>query len=319
MVIGGGPAGLAAAVYAASEGLETLLVERYAPGGQAGQSTKIENYLGFPGGVTGADLAQRALRQAMRFGAEVVRLQEAAGLEVDGVQRAVRLADGTRVVCRTALISCGVAYRRLEAPGLAELTGVGVYYGGAASDAQQAEGREVFIVGGANSAGQAALHFARYARRVTLLVRADSLAKGMAKYLVDRVMATGNIEIRTRTTVVAAAGNGRLRSLVLSDQEAGATEEVAADSLFIFIGAVPHTDWLPEAIARQERGFVLAGPHELTGERWPLQRDPYPLEKSVPGVFVAGDVRARSIKRVASAVGEGSMAVSLVHEYLVDA
>jgi thioredoxin reductase (NADPH) len=322
IVVGGGPAGLAAAVYGASEGLDTLLIERDAPGGQAGQSSRIENYLGFPSGLRGSDLTQRAVRQADRFEAEVVRLCEATGLQVNGTQREVQLADGSTLRCHCALIACGVTYRRLDGPGIEELVGRGVYYGAMARDAAEYDGADVFIVGGANSAGQAALHFAERARKVNLVVRADSLAKGMSSYLVDRIIASDTIEVLTRTTVVGAAGENRLESITLANAEKGTIDSVPADAVFMFIGAIPHTNWLATTLLRDERDFLLTGPDLVADGRrpgqWLVDRDPLPLETNVPGVFVAGDVRRGSTKRVAAAVGEGGMAVQLVHQHLRD-
>ena len=322
IVVGGGPAGLAAAVYGASEGLDTLLLERDAPGGQAGQSSRIENYLGFPSGLRGSDLTQRAVRQAGRFEAEVVRLCEAAALHVDQAAKTVQLADGSMLRCQCVLIACGVTYRRLEAPGIDELVGRGVNYGAMPSDATEYGGADVFIVGGANSAGQAALHFAKHARKVALVVRADSLAKSMSTYLVERVNATENIEVLTRTRVVGASGEARLESLALANAGEGTIETVPADAVFMFIGAIPHTNWLATTLLRDERDFLLTGRDLADGRRpgrWPLDRDPFPLETNIPGILAAGDVRHGSTKRVAAAVGEGGMAVQLVHQHLRDA
>ena len=320
-IVGGGPAGLGAAVSAASEGLETVLIEkRGAAGGQAGQSSKIENYVGFPGGVSGMELARRALEQSLRFRAEIVRLTDAIGLRAKERDRLVTCSGGAELSCKVALIACGVSYRRLEAPGVDELAGRGVFYGAAMGDAREFEGQDVAIVGGANSAGQAALHFAEHARRVTLLVRGPSLERSMSRYLVERVVAHERIEVRTATRVAAAAGGERLESLDLFSQDSGAAT-LRADVLFIFIGAVPHTDWLSGAVERDERGFILTGRDLLDAGRaagWPLDREPLPLETSVPGVFAAGDVRHGSTKRVASAVGEGAMAVQLIHQYLTE-
>jgi thioredoxin reductase (NADPH) len=316
-IVGGGPAGLASAVYAASEGLSTIVVERHAPGGQAGTSAAIENYLGFPKGLSGADLTQRAMAQVQRFGAEMVLARDVVALEQRGPVRAVVL-DGEAVIeARSVIVSTGVSYRRLEADGLDELTGRGIYYGADASDARQVDGDEVYIVGAANSAGQAVLNFARHAKRVVLLVRGASLETSMSRYLLDRIEAHPSIDVRLRTQVTACHGDGHLESIVLREDSAGLEEQVDTDWLFVFIGASPRTDWLGGVVARDARGFILAGP-DVSDAGWPLKRDPYLLETSVPGVFVAGDVRARSIKRVASAVGEGSMAVSLIHQYLVD-
>lgn len=324
VIVGGGPAGLAAAVYGASEGLRTVLIEREAPGGQAGQSSRIENYLGFPNGLSGSELARRALDQARRFGAEVLTVQEVVGLEARGPQRVVQLGGGDELAGHTVLVASGVSYRMLDAPGVAELTGAGVYYGAAMAEADACAEQEVVVVGGANSAGQAAVFLARRAAKVTILVRADSLAKSMSHYLIEQIEGMENIEVRTETVVVAAHGDGQLERLDLAAKDGTPAGAIDASAMFIFIGAAPHTDWLGDRVARDERGFVLAGADvaALDGDaRWPLarERDPHLLESSVPGVFVAGDVRSRSIKRVASAVGEGSMAVQFIHEYLADA
>src|SRR6266516_3042442 len=320
VVIGGGPAGLGAAVYGASEGLRTVLVERTATGGQAGQSSRIENYLGFPDGVSGAQLADRARRQAIKFGAEVLTARDVVGLEVNGSARGVRFADGSRVDAHTVILATGVSYRQLAAPGVAELTGRGVFYGSTLTEAAACAGQEVFIVGGANSAGQAAVYLSRHARSVTLLVRGPSLERSMSYYLIQQIAAIGSISVRTCTDVVAAEGDDHLERLVLRDSSAGTRQTVDAQLLFVFIGAAPLTDWLDGVVARDGKGFVLAGPDlSADGHRprgWVPDRAPYHLETSVPGVFVAGDARAESAKRVASAVGEGAMAVMLVHRYL---
>ena len=320
IVIGGGPAGLGAAVYGASEGLRTVLVERTATGGQAGQSSRIENYLGFPDGVSGAQLTDRARRQAAKFGAEVLTTREAVGLEVNGSARTVRFADGTTIDAHAVILATGVAYRQLTAPGLAELTGAGVFYGSALTEATPCSGHDIYIVGGANSAGQAAVYLSRGAKSVTILVRGPSLQQSMSYYLIQQIGEIPGISVRACTEVSEAHGDGHLEQLTLRDRNTGATELVDAQWLFVFIGAAPLTDWLDGVVQRDERGFVLAGPDLVTaGQRpagWPLDRAPYHLETSVPGVFVAGDVRAESAKRVASAVGEGAMAVMLVHRYL---
>ena len=316
VIVGGGPAGLAAAVYGASEGLKTIMVEREAPGGQAGQSSRIENYLGFPAGLSGSDLARRATDQARRLGAELLTLQDAAALLVEGSGRIVELTGGGSLSASSVLVASGVSYRQLEAPGFPELNGQGIYYGAALTEARSCAQQHVVVIGGANSAGQAAVYFSPYASRVTMLVRADSLAKSMSHYLIEQIEALENVEVRTRTQAVGAEGNGRLRALRLRDANGDESVE-EADACFVFIGALPRTDWLSGVVARDERGFILAGLDAKT-DRWPLERDPFPLETSVPGVLVAGDVRARSIKRVASAVGEGSMAVSLIHQYLAE-
>jgi thioredoxin reductase (NADPH) len=318
VIVGGGPAGLAAAVYGASEGLRTVMVEREAPGGQAGQSSRIENYLGFPAGLSGSDLARRATDQARRLGAELLTIRGAEALRVEGAGRFVEISGGGELSANCVLIASGVSYRQLDAPGFAQYSGAGIYYGAALAEARACADQHVAVIGGANSAGQAAVYFAGYAARVSLLVRADSLAKSMSRYLIDQIAGLPAIEVRTSTQVTAAEGSdARLRALRI--RGADGTESLEqVDACFVFIGAAPLTDWLDGVIARDERGFILAG-LDARGPGWPLKRDPYPLETSVPGVFVAGDVRARSIKRVASAVGEGSMAVSLIHEYLAGA
>jgi thioredoxin reductase (NADPH) len=315
-IVGAGPAGLAAAVYAASEGLSTVIVEREAPGGQAGQSAAIENYLGFPKGLTGSDLTQRAIAQVRRFGAEMVLARDVVSLEVRGPVRAVRLTGEAEIEARAVIVASGATYRRLTAPGMAELTGRGIYYGASAAEASQCKGDEVYLVGAANSAGQAALNFARHAKRVVLLVRGPSLLATMSQYLIARIEADPSIEVRFRTEVVGAAGDGHLERLVLADRERGATEVVAANWLFAFIGAAPRTDWLGAEVRRDDHGFVVTGPDLAALGGWTLDRPPLALETSVPGVFAAGDVRQDSMKRVASAVGEGAMAVYLVHRYL---
>jgi thioredoxin reductase (NADPH) len=317
-IVGGGPAGLAAAVYGASEGLRTVMVEREAPGGQAGQSSRIENYLGFPAGLSGSDLARRATDQARRLGAELLSVQDAMALRVEGSGRFVELSGGGQLSANCVLIASGVSYRQLEAPGFAELTGAGVYYGAALTEARSCADQHVVVIGGANSAGQAAVYFSAHAAQVTMLVRGSSLERSMSHYLVEQLVALPNVAVRTSSEAVAAEGaDGRLRRLRVREGE-GSESLLDVDACFVFIGAMPRTDWLDGVLARDERGFILAGPDAQT-EGWPLKRDPYLLETSVPGVFVAGDVRARSIKRVASAVGEGSMAVSLVHQYLAAA
>jgi thioredoxin reductase (NADPH) len=295
-----------------------VLVEREAPGGQAGQSSRIENYLGFPRGLSGSDLARRATDQARRLGAELVTVQEAIGLRVAGSGRLVELTGGGLLSANTVLVASGVSYRQLDAPGFAEVTGAGIYYGAALTEAQACANQHVFVIGGANSAGQAAVYFSRYAGQVTMLVRAASLARSMSHYLIEQIAALSNIEVRTGSEAVGAqARDGHLAALRIRGPDG--TEQVEkADACFVFIGAAPRTEWLDGMVARDERGFILAG-LDVRDHGWALPRDPYTLETSVPGVFVAGDVRARSIKRVASAVGEGSMAVSLIHEYLASA
>jgi thioredoxin reductase (NADPH) len=322
IVIGGGPAGLGAAVYGASEGLRTVLVERTATGGQAGQSSRIENYLGFPDGVSGSQLTERARRQATRFGAELLTTRDVVGLDVNGSARTVRFADGGTIDAHTVILATGVTYRQLGAPGLGDMTGRGVYYGSTLTEAAACTGQDIYIVGGANSAGQAAVYLAKHAKSVTILVRGASLERSMSYYLIQQLREIGNISVRTCTEVIAAEGSDHLERLTLRDTSTGATEIVDAQWLFLFIGAAPLTDWLDGVVDRDERGFVVAGPDlsaSIDGDRppgWELDRAPYHLETSVPGVFVAGDARAESAKRVASAVGEGAMAVMLVHRYL---
>ncbi len=321
VVVGGGPAGLGAAVYGASEGLRTVLVERTAAGGQAGQSSRIENYLGFPDGVSGAQLADRARRQAVKFGAELITTQEVTGVEVNGSARTVRFADGSSVDAHSVILATGVSYRQLMAPGIEDFTGRGVYYGSALSEVASCMDQDVYIIGGANSAGQAAVYFARRSRSVTLLVRAASLESSMSYYLIQQIAGLPNITVRTCTEVVGAEGEDHLERISLRDNNSGNVETVDCQWLFVFIGAEPRTDWLGDLVVRDGHGFVVAGPDlPLDGEQrptgWPLERPPYHLETSVPGVFVAGDARSDSAKRVASAVGEGAMAVMLVHRYL---
>jgi thioredoxin reductase (NADPH) len=316
-IVGGGPAGLAAGVYAASEGLKTVIVEREAPGGQAGQSSAIENYLGFPKGLSGSDLAQRALAQVSRFGAELVLARQVVGLEQRGPVRAVLFEGGGEIEARSVVVSTGVAYRRLEAEGVERLQGKGIYYGATAADAPQTAGDMVYVVGGANSAGQAALNFAKHAKQVTLLVRGSDLLATMSTYLVDRITAAANITVRCATQVGAADGDGHLERLTLVERTSGSREEVEATWLFGFIGASPRTEWLGTPVVRDPHGFVLTGPEVVTsGASWHLPRAPFALETSMPGVFAAGDVRLDSMKRVASAVGEGAMSIYLVHRYL---
>jgi thioredoxin reductase (NADPH) len=320
IVIGGGPAGLGSAVYGASEGLRTVLVERQATGGQAGQSSRIENYLGFPDGVSGAQLTDRARRQAAKFGAEVLTTRDVVALEPRGSARVVRFGDGTEIAAHAVVLATGVSYRALEAPGVSDLTGRGVFYGSAATEAPGCKGQDVYIVGGANSAGQAAVFFSRHAATVTVLVRGPNLEASMSSYLIKQLDGIDNISVRTGTEVCEAGGDGHLERLVLLDRNSGERESVKAASMFVFIGAAPRTEWLDGVVVRDARGFIRTGPDLVTGGQrppgWTLPRDPYHLESSVPGVFVAGDVRAESVKRVASAVGEGAMAVTLVHRYL---
>jgi thioredoxin reductase (NADPH) len=317
-IVGGGPAGLAAGVYAASEGLSTVIVEREAPGGQAGQSAAIENYLGFPKGLSGSDLARRALAQVSRFGAEMVLARDVVGFEARGPARAVRFAGSGDIEARALIVATGVSYRRLAAAGIDELTGRGVYYGANASEASQCQDDDVYVVGAANSAGQAALNLSGFAKRVVLVVRAATLGT-MSQYLVERIMTAPNIEVRYRCEVAGVRGDGHLEALTLVDHGSGVTEEVASSWLFVFIGASPRTEWLGPDVARDDRGFVITGQELMASPQahhWSLARAPFALETSVPGVFAAGDVRLESMKRVASAVGEGAMSIYLVHRYL---
>jgi thioredoxin reductase (NADPH) len=320
VIVGGGPAGLGAAVYGGSEGLRTVLVERTATGGQAGQSSRIENYLGFPDGVAGVQLMGRAERQVVKFGAEVLRTREVVALEAQGSARIVRFENGEEVTAHAVLLTLGVLYRQLPAPGVADFNGRGVYYGSALTEAASCASHDVYIVGGANSAGQAAVYLARTASSVTMLVRAASLEEGMSAYLIQQIRAIPTITVLTRTEVVGAEGGDHLEALYIRDNATGEERKVAAHWLFVFIGAEPKTDWLDGVVALDSRGFVTSGLDLLLDGRrprgWPLDRDPYLLETSLPGVFAAGDVRSGSVKRVASAVGEGALAVTLVHQYL---
>ena len=319
-VVGAGPAGLAAAVYGASEGLRTVMIEREAPGGQAGSSSRIENYLGFPTGLSGADLTRRGVAQARKFGAEILTPQDVVTLRAQGPFRVLTLADGSEISTSAVLVATGVAWTKLDVPGADALTGAGVYYGAAATEALSCRDEDVFVVGAGNSAGQGAMHFAQYARTVTMLVRGSGLEATMSQYLIDQIAATPNIVVRTRTRVQEVVGGGRLEAVTVVD-ERGCVQTLPASYLFVFIGAVPHTAWLGGSVTRDERGFIYTGPDLAAGEQrrppgWTADRDPYLLEACTPGLFVAGDVRHQSIKRVASAVGEGAMAVSFVHQYL---
>jgi len=319
-IVGGGPAGLAAAVYGASEGLSTVLIEREAPGGQAGMSSRIENYLGFPSGLSGADLARRAVVQAQRFGVEVLAPQEVTGVRSEGSYRIIKLSDGSEVSCHALMIATGVQWRRLDAEGIDRLQGAGVYYGGGATEAISCKGEVIYVVGGANSAGQAAMNFAKYADRVVMLVRGKSLAETMSKYLIDQIAETPNIQLWTGASVSEVHGDSHLEEISVFCSDTGKTERVPASAMFIFIGALPRTDWLTDLVDRDERGFVLTGPDLIHDGRrprnWKLDRDPFLLETNVPGIFAVGDVRHGSVKRVASGVGEGSVAVQFVHQYL---
>ena len=320
IIIGGGPAGLGAAVYGASEGLRTLMLESHSTGGQAGTSSRIENYLGFPKGLSGSDLARRATDQATRLGAEILTAKRAEAVGVDGIYRSVTLDNDVELRCRSLIIATGVTVRELTLPGIERLTGAGVYYGAALTEAANYRDRDVFVIGGANSAGQGAMFFSRFARKVTMVVRASALAKGMSQYLIDQIRATENIEVRERTIVEAISGESQLEGISLRDINTDQTESLSAAAMFIFIGAVPHSEMVAGVVERNRAGFVLTGADLSHGGKrprgWPLQRDPYPLECSVPGIFAAGDVRQGAVRRVASAVGEGAIAVSQVHQYL---
>jgi len=319
-IVGGGPAGLAAAVYGASEGLHTVMIEREAPGGQAGMSSRIENYLGFPTGLSGGDLARRAVVQAQRFGVEILAPQEAVAVRIEGSYRVIRLADGSEISCHALMIATGVQWRRLEAPGIDRLQGAGVYYGGGATEALSCKGEIVYVVGGANSAGQAAMNFAKYAERVVILVRGSSLSSTMSQYLIDQIKLTPNIQLWTHASVAEVHGETRLEEISVHCLDTNKIERVPASAMFIFIGALPRTDWLADVVERDERGFILTGPDLLRNGQgpmgWPLERDPFLLETNIPGLFAVGDVRHGSVKRVASGVGEGSVAVQFIHQYL---
>lgn len=319
-IVGGGPAGLAAGVYGASEGLHTVMIEREAPGGQAGMSSRIENYLGFPAGLSGADLARRAVTQAQRFGVEILSPQEAVGVRVEGPYRIIKLADGSEISCHALMIASGVQWRKLEAPGVDRLQGAGVYYGGGATEALACKDEQVYVVGGANSAGQAAMNFARYAKKVVVLVRGESLASTMSQYLIDQIKETPNIEIWARGQVAEVHGDSHLEEISVLCTDTNKIERVAASSMFIFIGALPRTEWLAGMVERDDRGFILTGPDLIRDGQhpkgWTLDRDPFLLETNVPGLFAVGDVRHGSVKRVASGVGEGSVAVQFIHQYL---
>lgn len=320
LIVGAGPAGLAAAVYGASEGLRTVLIERNAPGGQAGSSSLIENYLGFPNGLSGGDLARRAVTQAKRFGVEILAPQAVKHVRVEGTSRVVTLLDDSEITCHAIIVAVGLSYRKLDAPGIDALTGAGVYYGASITEAVSCRDLPVFVVGAGNSAGQAAMHLALYAAQVTILVRGNSLAAKMSQYLVDRIAQTSTIEVCLETEVAAVKGTGHLEQITLVNRRTGVEEARPAAAIFIFTGAEPQTEWLTDIVQRDRYGFIPTGPQLLENGKapkdWPLTRAPYLLESSVPGIFVVGDVRAQSVKRVASAVGEGSIAVQFVHQYL---
>jgi thioredoxin reductase (NADPH) len=319
-IVGGGPAGLAAAVYGASEGLHTVMIEREAPGGQAGMSSRIENYLGFPAGLSGNDLARRAVVQAQRFGVEILSPQEAIGVRTEGSYRIMKLADGNEISCHALMIASGVQWRRLEAPGIDRLQGAGVYYGGGATEALSCKGEEVYVIGGANSAGQAAMNFAKYADRVVMVVRGTSLASTMSQYLIDQIKETPNIQVWPNASVTEVHGDTHLEEISVLCTDSNKLERVPASAMFIFIGALPRTDWLGDLVERDERGFLLTGPDLIRDGQhpkgWTLERDPFLLETNIPGIFAVGDVRHGSVKRVASGVGEGSVAVQFIHQYL---
>lgn len=321
VVVGGGPAGLAAAVYGAADGLRTLLIEREAPGGQAGRSSRIENYLGFPTGLSGGDLARRAVAQARRFGVEILTPQEVVGVRIEGPSRVLKLSDDSEVLTRALIIATGIAFRKLEVPGLDRLQGAGVHYYASMSEAFSQRDGDVYIVGGANSAGQAAMYFSGFARKVTMVVRGEALSDTMSQYLEDQIGATKNIEVKVNSNVVEVRGAECCEELVIQNNKSGQRETVPASALLIYAGAVPRTEWLAGVVERDAQGYVISGQHLLQREShrpkgWNVDRDPYYLETSVPGIFVAGDVRHRSAKGVTSGVGEGAMAVKLVHEYL---
>ncbi|MGD1855033.1 MAG: FAD-dependent oxidoreductase [Leptolyngbyaceae cyanobacterium] len=318
LIVGGGPAGLAAAVYGASEGLRTVMVEREAPGGQAGTSSRIENYLGFPVGLSGSDLARRAVTQAKRFGVEILTPQEVTGIRLEDNYRIVSLSDGSEISCHALILAMGVAWRRLNVPGVEQFTGAGVYYGAAQTEAKACQDEEVYVVGGANSAGQAAMYFSKYASKVRMLVRGESLIKSMSQYLIDQIAETDNIEVMPFHSVVEAKGGDRLEEILVKDSQSDEIKTFRANSLFIFIGATPSTDWLDGVVQRDQRGFIYSGPDIPNEISWPLERDRFLLETNVPGIFAVGDVRHGSVKRVASGVGEGSICVQFVHRHLAN-
>ncbi|MEL6937003.1 MAG: FAD-dependent oxidoreductase [Cyanobacteria bacterium J06607_17] len=318
VIVGGGPAGLAAAVYGASEGLRTVMIEREAPGGQAGTSSRIENYLGFPVGLSGSDLARRAVTQAKRFGVEILTPQEAKAIHLEDNYRIITLSDGNDISCHALILAMGVSWRRLTVPGVEQFTGAGVYYGAAQTEAAACQDEDVYVVGGANSAGQAAMYFSKYARQVRMLVRGESLTKSMSQYLIDQIAGTDNIEVMPFHSVVEAKGHDRLEEILVKDSQTGELKTFETNSLFIFIGATPSTDWLDGTVQRDERGFLYSGPDIPDDTPWPLERDRFLLETNVPGIFAVGDVRHGSVKRVASGVGEGSICVQFVHRHLAN-
>ncbi|NER79200.1 MAG: FAD-dependent oxidoreductase [Leptolyngbya sp. SIO1D8] len=316
VIVGGGPAGLAAAVYGASEGLHTVMIEREAPGGQAGTSSRIENYLGFPVGLSGSDLARRAVTQAKRFGVEILTPQEAKTIRTENSYHTLTLSDGSEISCHALILAMGVSWRRLTVPGIEKFTGAGVYYGAAQTEAAACQDEDVYVVGGANSAGQAAMYFSKYARKVRILVRGESLTKSMSQYLIDQIAGTDNIEVLPFHSVIEVNGGDRLEKILVKDSQTDEIKTFETNSLFIFIGATPSTNWLDSVIVRDERGFIFTGPDIPAGTAWTLERDRFLLETNVPGIFAVGDVRHGSIKRVASGVGEGSICVQFVHRHL---
>jgi thioredoxin reductase (NADPH) len=318
VVVGAGPAGLAAAIYAGSEGVRTILIDADAPGGQAGQSARIENFIGFPAGLSGNELAQRAVEQARRFEVEIVAARSVTGLRVEDPFRVVQLDDDRELYCHAVLLATGVNWRTLDAPGCQALVGAGVYYGAASAETSAVRGQDVYLLGGGNSAGQAAMHLARFARSVTMLVLEESIEENMSQYLLERIEQAENIHVRSCCTVATAAGDTRLERLTIENVNTRESEEVPASCLFVFIGASPETDWLEGAVARDEQGFILTGAAAVAGREWPAERDPHSLETSIPGVFAAGDVRADSVKRIGAAVGDGATAVQLIHEWLAE-
>jgi len=321
-IIGAGPAGLAAAVYGGSEGLKTVLIEKRAPGGQAGTSSRIENYLGFPSGLSGADLARRAITQATRFGIEFLSPQEVTDIQLNDRYKILKLADGSIINTRSVVITSGVDYRKLPAEGLDQYTGAGVYYGAATTEAAACCDKDVYIVGGGNSAGQGAMYLSKFANNVYIVIRREDLSSSMSQYLIDQIDATPNIHLLPRHVVEKASGNGKLESITLKNLDTEESRDAIAGSLFIFIGAKPYTDWIPDSLLRNKRGFLITGSdlqnEEGFSKRWKKKREPHFLETSIPGIFAAGDVRSGAMNRVASAVGEGAMSIKLVHEYLAE-